>query len=104
MQELVVIMVVEDDQLIQTLIEDALTEGGFEPSIATSGAVVPPVQFTCELFQLALPAPPAVPDHVRFCDAVVTFNTTDVAVCVRPRFKPFNVLLPRVKLGTVLVP
>ena len=37
MQELVVIMVVEDDQLIQTLIEDALTEGGFEPSIAASG-------------------------------------------------------------------
>jgi DNA-binding response OmpR family regulator len=37
LQELVVIMVVEDDQLIQTLIEDALTEGGFEPSIATSG-------------------------------------------------------------------
>ena len=31
------IMVVEDDQLIQTLIEDALTEGGFEPSIAASG-------------------------------------------------------------------
>ena len=31
------IMVVEDDQLIQALIEDALTEGGFEPSIAASG-------------------------------------------------------------------
>jgi CheY-like chemotaxis protein len=37
LQELVVIMVVEDDQLIQALIEDALTEGGFEPSIAASG-------------------------------------------------------------------
>ena len=31
------IMVVEDEQLIQALIEDALTEGGFEPSIAASG-------------------------------------------------------------------
>jgi DNA-binding response OmpR family regulator len=37
LQELVVIMVVEDDQLIQALVEDALTEGGFEPSIAASG-------------------------------------------------------------------
>jgi DNA-binding response OmpR family regulator len=34
---MVVIMVVEDDQLIQALVEDALTEGGFEPSIAASG-------------------------------------------------------------------
>jgi DNA-binding response OmpR family regulator len=37
LQELVVIMVVEDDQLIQEIVEDALTEGGFEPSIAASG-------------------------------------------------------------------
>jgi DNA-binding response OmpR family regulator len=37
LHELVVIMVVEDDQLIQEIVEDALTEGGFEPSIAASG-------------------------------------------------------------------
>jgi DNA-binding response OmpR family regulator len=30
-------MVVEDDQLIQTLIEDALSEAGFEPAFAASG-------------------------------------------------------------------
>jgi CheY-like chemotaxis protein len=30
-------MVVEDDQLIQSLIEDALSAGGFEPAISTSG-------------------------------------------------------------------
>jgi DNA-binding response OmpR family regulator len=32
-----VIMVVEDDQMIQSLIEEALTEGGFEVAIAASG-------------------------------------------------------------------
>jgi CheY-like chemotaxis protein len=37
LQKLVVIMVVEDDKLIQELVKDALTEGGFEPSIADSG-------------------------------------------------------------------
>jgi DNA-binding response OmpR family regulator len=37
LRELVVIMVVEDDKLIQELVKDALTEGGFEPSIADSG-------------------------------------------------------------------
>jgi DNA-binding response OmpR family regulator len=31
------IMVVEDDQLIQSLVEEALTNGGFEPHIAASG-------------------------------------------------------------------
>jgi CheY-like chemotaxis protein len=35
--DLLVIMVVEDDQLIQSLIEDALSAGGFEPAISTSG-------------------------------------------------------------------
>jgi DNA-binding response OmpR family regulator len=30
-------MVVEDDQLIQSLVEDALSDGGFEPAISTSG-------------------------------------------------------------------
>jgi DNA-binding response OmpR family regulator len=37
LEELVVIMVVEDDQAVQGMIEDALTEGGFEPAIAASG-------------------------------------------------------------------
>ncbi len=32
-----VILVVEDDQEIQTIVEDALTEGGFAPAIAPSG-------------------------------------------------------------------
>lgn len=37
MQNLVVILVVEDDQEIQDIVADALTEGGFEPAIAASG-------------------------------------------------------------------
>jgi CheY-like chemotaxis protein len=32
-----VILVVEDDQEVQGIIEDALSEGGFEPAIAPSG-------------------------------------------------------------------
>jgi DNA-binding response OmpR family regulator len=32
-----VILVVEDDQEIQIIVEDALTEGGFAPAIASSG-------------------------------------------------------------------
>jgi DNA-binding response OmpR family regulator len=32
-----VILVVEDDQEIQAIVEDALTEGGFAPAIAPSG-------------------------------------------------------------------
>jgi DNA-binding response OmpR family regulator len=32
-----VILVIEDDNAIQGVIEDALTEGGFEPAIAASG-------------------------------------------------------------------
>jgi DNA-binding response OmpR family regulator len=35
--EPVVILVVEDDQLIQGLVMDALSEGGFEAAIAPSG-------------------------------------------------------------------
>jgi DNA-binding response OmpR family regulator len=35
--DLLVIMVVEDDELIQNLVEAALSDGGFEPSIAASG-------------------------------------------------------------------
>jgi len=31
------ILVVEDDEEIQTIVEDALTEGGFEPAVAPSG-------------------------------------------------------------------
>jgi DNA-binding response OmpR family regulator len=37
MADLRVIMVVEDDQHIQTLVEEALTDGGFEAAIAGSG-------------------------------------------------------------------
>ena len=37
MEELIVILVIEDDQQIQSMVEDALTEGGFEPAIAPSG-------------------------------------------------------------------
>jgi CheY-like chemotaxis protein len=36
MEELLV-LVVEDDQQIQSIVEDALTEGGFESAIAASG-------------------------------------------------------------------
>jgi CheY-like chemotaxis protein len=35
--DLIVIMVVEDDQLIQGVLEEALSEGGFETAIATVG-------------------------------------------------------------------
>jgi len=35
--ELPVIMVVEDDQLVQTMVEAALADGRFEPAIAASG-------------------------------------------------------------------
>ncbi len=37
MTESVVILVVEDDQEVQGIVEDALIEGGFEPAIAPSG-------------------------------------------------------------------
>lgn len=37
MQDLPVILVVEDDQLIQGMVEEALTEGGFDSVIASSG-------------------------------------------------------------------
>jgi CheY-like chemotaxis protein len=37
LKELLVILVVEDDQLIQGMVEEALTEGGYELAIATSG-------------------------------------------------------------------
>jgi len=36
-EELLVILVVEDDPLIQVLVEEQLTDGGFELAIATSG-------------------------------------------------------------------
>jgi len=35
--ELLVILVVEDEQLIQSLVEETLSGGGFESTIATSG-------------------------------------------------------------------
>lgn len=34
---LVIVLVVEDDQLIQGMVEEALTEGGFQSSIAATG-------------------------------------------------------------------
>jgi DNA-binding response OmpR family regulator len=37
MADLLVIMVVEDEQLIRNLVEEALSDGGFEPSISASG-------------------------------------------------------------------
>jgi CheY-like chemotaxis protein len=36
-EDLLVILVVEDDPLIQILVEEQLTDGGFELAIATSG-------------------------------------------------------------------
>ena len=36
-QTVPVILVIEDDQEIQTLVEDALSDAGFEPAIAPSG-------------------------------------------------------------------
>lgn len=36
-----IILIIEDDESIQTLIEDALIEGGFEPAIAPSGEEAP---------------------------------------------------------------
>jgi DNA-binding response OmpR family regulator len=37
LSDLPVILVVEDDAPVQTIVEDALTDGGFEPAIAASG-------------------------------------------------------------------
>ncbi len=37
MANLLEIMVVEDDQQIQRIVEEALSDGGFEPAIASSG-------------------------------------------------------------------
>ena len=37
MSDLVVILVVEDDHLIQGVIEETLTDGGFEPAITATG-------------------------------------------------------------------
>jgi DNA-binding response OmpR family regulator len=37
LEQLILILVVEDDQAVQGILEDALTEGGFEPAIAASG-------------------------------------------------------------------
>ena len=37
MGDLLVVLVVEDDGPVQTIVEDALTDGGFEPAIAASG-------------------------------------------------------------------
>ena len=37
MEDLLVILVVEDDHAIQSVVEEALIDGGFEPAIAASG-------------------------------------------------------------------
>lgn len=37
MPELPVILVVEDEELLQSIVEETLSDGGFEPVIATSG-------------------------------------------------------------------
>ena len=37
MEDQLFILVVEDDEQIQTIVEDALTEGGFESAVAPSG-------------------------------------------------------------------
>jgi DNA-binding response OmpR family regulator len=37
LEDQLVILVVEDDQEVQIIVEDALIEGGFEPAIAPSG-------------------------------------------------------------------
>jgi DNA-binding response OmpR family regulator len=37
LEESLVILVVEDDQQIQSIVEEALSDGGFEPAIAASG-------------------------------------------------------------------
>ena len=37
MGDLPIVLVVEDDAPVQTIVEEALTDGGFEPAIAASG-------------------------------------------------------------------
>jgi CheY-like chemotaxis protein len=36
-EDVLVILVVEDDHLVQTMVEESLADGGFEPAIAASG-------------------------------------------------------------------
>jgi DNA-binding response OmpR family regulator len=36
-EELPIVLVVEDDQSLQSIVEESLTDGGFEPAIAASG-------------------------------------------------------------------
>jgi DNA-binding NtrC family response regulator len=35
--DLIIVLVVEDDQLVQSLVEETLSDGGFEPATVTSG-------------------------------------------------------------------
>jgi DNA-binding response OmpR family regulator len=37
LEEALIILVVEDDQSIQSIVEEALSDGGFMPTIASSG-------------------------------------------------------------------
>ena len=41
MEDLPIVLVIEDDELIQSIVVNALTEGGFEPVIASSGDTRP---------------------------------------------------------------
>jgi DNA-binding response OmpR family regulator len=37
LEDLPVVLIIEDDQSIQSIVEDALSEGGFESAVAASG-------------------------------------------------------------------
>jgi hypothetical protein len=37
LEDQLVILVIEDDQQIRSIVEDALTDGGFEPALTASG-------------------------------------------------------------------
>jgi CheY-like chemotaxis protein len=47
LENLLVILVVEDDRLIQSLVEEVLADGSFEPAIAPSG--VEEIESLCRL-------------------------------------------------------
>jgi hypothetical protein len=67
-ENLVAILVVEDDPLVQSVVEEALAEGGFEVAMASSGEGVPnsimlakpfaPAQLVTAVSQLLNSAPP----------------------------------------------
>jgi uncharacterized protein YfaS (alpha-2-macroglobulin family) len=68
-EDVPVILVVEDDQLVQTMVEVALSDGGFEPAIAASGEEGDRLSGNCSFqvqqyrpnaFEITIPPPPAV--------------------------------------------